>query len=884
MHTPEQLALDNCSREPVHRPGRVQSFAGLIVFDPQSFEIIAHTTNIAEFVGSAVRTVDAPTRSKSGAEEGTSHLFGQRLGDLLDDRQLLHNLRGALGLPTIRTQRERLGSWQLGNISCDLAIHLISRLKDTTADDHRPEISELAILEIERLGAGSATNAVSVVRVRAMLSELDHHRNLDTFLNSAVRTLRRFTGFDRVMCYKFLPDDAGEVVAEAAAPGLDSFLGLRYPAYDIPPQVRQLALQIPIRVIGDIRDPHSELLNSLPEPIDMTYCYARGISPIHAEYLANMNVRSTMNLSIIVGGKLWGLFAFHHDHPRRLPPETRAIAELFGHFFSIQLAQELEQRSLEGRNRAMLFRQELKTNRYDSIAELLSHNWEDLVDLVQADGLAFVSSEAVVKFGKTPSNSEAIRLISQQCRQEICPIDSMVAIPDIAGLDEAELNGMAGVLSLIIDEASQTQLLFFRHELVSEVRWAGMPEKRIEFGPNGPRLHPRASFSEYRQTVRGRSAPWTQTDLRTAAELRIAMLEAVFHDTRTARDDWRKQKSYQDLLIAELNHRVKNILSLVRSISRQTKDTATSLEDFLATFDRRISALVTAHELIGGSGMQWASLRQLLEMELRPFFHAQHDVTLTGPSVALRDDITPVMALVIHELVSNTVKYGVLSSETGSLKVTWTSDASGLTINWKECQPGQTLQPRRSGFGLKLIERALPHECGGRASLAFNGDQFEANFWLPPSVIGRARDIRSLPDSSKNSQTDPIPQTDVPTFHDRKLTALILEDNAVLAFEVEQSLAGLGFQSVLTSGSQLTALEMLQQNKIDIAILDINLGRDQSFQIADHLLVNNIPFIFVSGYDREFSIPHNLKDIPRLNKPLTASILHRTIHELLSES
>ena len=721
MQSNEQLALDNCSREPVHRPGRTQSFAAILVFDSHSFEILAHTANLQSFIG------------VEGNEKGT--YLGSDLRHLFTDRHLIHAIRGALGLPTIRVQRERLGPWEVNSHRYDLAVHLVARLPSHEGTlSNKKHGDELGILELEQTDSSGIPLTASVIRVRTMLSGLENHHALTAFLQSAVKTLRRLTGFDRIMCYKFLPDDAGEVVAEAAAPGVDSFLGLRYPAYDIPSQVRKLALQVPVRVIADIADPHSELVNALNEPIDLTYCYSRGVSPIHAEYLTNMGVRASMNLSIIVGGKLWGLFAFHHDRPRRLPPEIRAVAELFGHFFSIQLTQELENRSLEGRNRALLFRQELKTHRYDSITSLLNDCWQDLVELVEADGLAFVSDEAVLKFGQTPSTSQTIRSIATRCAQEVTPIESLVALPTVeGGLEtESDLNDIAGVLSVIIDDVSRTRLLFFRRELVSEVRWAGMPEKRIEFGPNGPRLFPRASFEEYRETVSGRCAPWTQTDLRTAGELRIAMLEAVFHDTLTARNDWRKQKDYQDLLIAELNHRVKNILSLVRSIALQTKDSADSLEDFMTAFDKRIAALVSAHELIGGSGMQWAGLEQLFEAELRPFLHSHHDIKLNGLPVALREDITPVVSLVIHELVSNAVKYGVLSSDKGRLEVSWSSDASGLSIHWREHVRGKPVVQNRAGFGLRLIERAFPHECGGRSSVSFHERGLEANFWLPP--------------------------------------------------------------------------------------------------------------------------------------------------------
>lgn len=277
-----QLALDNCASEPIHIPGKLQSFGGLVGFDAESFEVRYVSDNIDELIG----------------QEGKVRL-GKTLKETLDHRQLLHQIRGAMGYSTIYQQRELLGEFQWGE----------EPIQGLNFALHRS--GSLGILEAETIAGAPETPTNHIKLVRSLLSGLDTSHT-DALLQSAAKVLRMCTGFDRVMGYRFLQSGDGEVVAEAKSPHLHPFFGLRYPAYDIPPQVRQLALKMPFRVIASTEDQPVGLTSLTDQPLDLTYCVSRAVSPIHIEYLKNMDVGATMNLSIIVHGELWGLFAFHH--------------------------------------------------------------------------------------------------------------------------------------------------------------------------------------------------------------------------------------------------------------------------------------------------------------------------------------------------------------------------------------------------------------------------------------------------------------------------------------------------------------------------------------------------------------------------------------------
>ena len=197
-----------------------------------------------------------------------------------------------------------------------------------------------------------------------------------------------------------------------------------------------------------------------------------------------------------------------------------------------------------------------------------------------------------------------------------------------------------------------------------------VPEAQAWFGQRkagkfGPRLNPRSSFEAYLEEHGGRSADWTAFDLEAARELQKLLTQITTKGERAQllrHKDLVSHQRQQDLMIAELNHRVKNILALIRSLSRQAKASSASLESYAQALEQRISALAAAHDLAVSNTMQGVSLRGILETELRPYLlDDSTQVLVSGPTVGLRADVAPMIALVFHEVVTNAAKYGALS-------------------------------------------------------------------------------------------------------------------------------------------------------------------------------------------------------------------------------
>ena len=847
----EQIALDNCDREPVHIPGRIQSFGAMVACDLRTLDIVGISRNFQDIVPATIK-----------AE------LGRNLGDLFEERDLIHSIRGALSLPTVATQRVRIGMHKLGQFDYDIAV--------STSEDH-------ALVEFERVPAKSRNADAPVAIVRSMIQSLDTGGGAVEMMDSAVKSLRRLTGFDRVMAYHFLDDGVGEVVAEAKSPGVDPWLGLRYPASDIPNVVRKLMVRCPYRIISDVEDPNSELVVADGAgPIDLSTAHLRGVSPIHVEYLKNMEVRSSMNTSIIVRGDLWGLFAFHHCHPIVLPPELRSIVELFGHVISLQLQQRLEQAVLDKRKRAESIFRSLGKSTGSGVTEVFLANAHNFPTVLDCEGAALVIGDEVTTWGRCP-DAELILQLKGGCDGRVHTVTSM---SDLSGVGDS--NGICGAAIVEMGQAAKAWLLFFRPEVVERVRWAGPGEKKIVYGPNGPRLHPRASFEEYVESVRGRSTAWTQPDVEAAIEIAGLLRDQAFSSIDESRKEWNRQRDHKDLLIAELNHRVKNILALVKSIARQTQDSAQSLNQYTEAFEQRINALSTAHDLIGGSGLRWAEIRELLETELRAFINSSKVVSLSGPPLTVSAAVAPLLALVFHELVSNSVKYGALSANGESLSVSWKEDAGGLEILWNERVKVPLKQPERRGFGLTLIERSVPHECKGTCDMTFKPEGLEVRFWLPDRAMGESAIAR---DATAGTVTDKVTgngtnkvsklassthqQTSANTERQQSshtsVNIVVVEDKSILALEMESLLTSNGYPGVqIFNDADSCQAAVLDNRSIspELAILDINLGSTTSYDLAEKLKAQGVQIIFVSGHQEPRNMPESLSSAPRLKKPL----------------
>lgn len=836
MTTSSALDLTSCDREPIHILGAVQAF-GFLLAVSADWIVTRASANAPDWLGRPVED-----------------LLGLPLDAVLDG-EAIHLLRGQLQTLRGPDAVDRVFAVRLrpDRPPFDVALHRSGGAIVIEAEPSAPE----------HLNAGNL--------VRNMVTRLQQTVDFDPLCCEAARQMRALTGFDRVMVYRFAADSSGEVIAEAARSGLDRYLGLHYPASDIPQQARALYERNWLRIIADVNDPGRAVLparDPAGEPLDLSLSTLRTVSPIHLEYLRNMGVCASLSVSILRNGRLWGLFACHHTEPRHISLERRTAAELFGQMFSW---------ILESREREVVAAQEARsreihTRLMSAMAsggtslEGLADFADELSGIVACDGHGLWVNGAITLQGATPTREEftgLVRFLNRTAASQAYATDEIGRFHE-PGRDFTER--AAGMLAVPVSRTPRDFLVFFRSEVARTVTWAGNPEKPASPGPNGVRLTPRKSFEAWREVVRGRSLPWTEVEVRTAEALRVTLLEVILRLTDSAERERRRAQERQELLIAELNHRVRNILNLIRGVVTQSRTHAASADAFVEVVGSRIQALARAHDQVTSGNWGPGSLSDLILLEAGAYLGDRADrVRLSGTDVLLEPQAFTTLALVVHELMTNSAKYGALRDGAGLVTVSWERDAlDHLVLHWCESGGPPVQAPTRRGFGTALIERSIPYELQGEAEVRYELTGLRARFTVPPAFV------RAAPPRAER----PVARTVAPPAR-LDGTVLVVEDNMIIALEAEEVLTALGAEAVDTAASVREALRLIEAAPPDRALLDVNLGSETSVAVARRLAELGIPYAFATGYGESFRIPHDLGAVPVIKKPYEAETLRR---------
>jgi light-regulated signal transduction histidine kinase (bacteriophytochrome) len=391
----------------------------------------------------------------------------------------------------------------------------------------------LTVLELEPAEAGDGAEEHALEGVRRLIAPLPGTEGTQPLLQSVAGAVRDLTGFDRVMVYRFDADWHGEVLAESRREGVDSFLGMHFPASDIPAQARALYTRSPLRLIVDARaGPVALLPPVLPgtvRPLDLSGAALRSVSPVHLEYLRNMGVEASFSLSLLKDGKLWGLIACHHHAPRHISYERRRACEVLTRLLSLRLS--AEERTAEAtehaRRVALQGRLTLVLGQGASLAETLPRFASLVLELTGASGAALLLGERPLLVGATPTESEVEALaawLAAQSSETVFFTERLAeAFPALAHRADVA----AGLLAVRLEPRAPRFVLWFRREVARTVTWAGNPQKPVVPEPGEARLHPRASFRAWEETVRGASRPWTRADAEAAESFRGVLVGVV---------------------------------------------------------------------------------------------------------------------------------------------------------------------------------------------------------------------------------------------------------------------------------------------------------------------------------------------------------------------
>jgi PAS domain S-box-containing protein len=342
------------------------------------------------------------------------------------------------------------------------------------------------------------------------------------------------------MVYRFDDDGHGEVFAERREPDLEPYLGNRYPASDIPQIARRLYERNRIRIVVDIDYEPVPLVPRVSpitgRDVDMSLCSLRSTSPIHVQYLKNMGVGATLVISLMSGGRLWGLISCHHYSPRNIPYEIKAVCELLAETMATRIA------ALESfaRTEAELSVRRLEKRMIEGIStkgdwkSALFDGSEGLLQALGASGAALYYEDQLMTTGEVPGTPQLRAIVDWLRRHAPDRVFATSAFgseaPEFASLKSV----VSGLVSTPVSRSPGDLLIWFRPERVRTVTWGGNPFQPVEVGADPSQLSPRRSFSQWYEVVKGTSDHWSPTDL-VAARMIGESIEDIVYQFRALR-------------------------------------------------------------------------------------------------------------------------------------------------------------------------------------------------------------------------------------------------------------------------------------------------------------------------------------------------------------
>ncbi len=399
-------------------------------------------------------------------------------------------------------------------------------------------IEGVVVLEFEAASRDQSYTDDIFTQVRSAVCRLQAANSVREFCQHTAEEVRRMTGLDRVMVYRFHADNHGEVFAESKNDDLAPWLGLHYPESDIPKPAREIFKRIWIRPLPNAAALLAELVPlanpDTGRPLNMTHCALRGASVMYTDYLSNMGVAASLTMPILIEGELWGLIACHHYTPTHFPSQTRAACEFLAQVASLQLksAEQREQLvyrlKLEGVHQQLVAK---AAQQGDLMA--LSDSQPSLLDAMDAGGAALYHMDRWCCAGNTPDVTQLDALAEWLNQRPEFDSDTRPVFVTNALSSEypagAEFANIAsGVLAVRLSRLRRKLILWFRPETIQSVNWAGDPnEKLLVQGPLGSRLTPRRSFELFVESVRERAVPWSSMEIDSALRLRLLVMELV---------------------------------------------------------------------------------------------------------------------------------------------------------------------------------------------------------------------------------------------------------------------------------------------------------------------------------------------------------------------
>ncbi|MFD0748713.1 ATP-binding protein [Mucilaginibacter calamicampi] len=549
----QSIDLSNCDNEPIHIPGQIQSHGFLIAID-QNLNITHHSENIHDFLkglpddllGRSIREIE----SVIGQNEPPDFInqiitFGKING--FDQTNPFHT-----------------------DIQGESFYLVISQSATSYLLEFEPTLSDLKT-DVQKM-------------IGRSISEMLADKDINNLLVNTASQIKTVIGYDRVMIYRFAADGHGEVVSEAKNDELEPWLGLHYPASDIPKQARELYKLNLTRLIADVYTTPSKIVSTRQysqQPLDLTHSQLRAVSPIHIEYLKNMGVHSSFSISLMYKGELWGLVACHNYSPRFIDYKARESSKLIGQILSsaLEFRQDEANKHLQERFTANVDALSKLMLKYNSIEEALTEQNITIIDAVDARGAVLTYEGHTAKLGTTPDDDQIKQLLSWIKINVTETFYCTNELPDVYPEAAAFKHVASGVMVLTLSHELSEYIIWFKPEHIETITWAGNPEKAAEVSADGTmKISPRKSFEAWSQQVSSKSQPWLDEEIKSAMRLKAEVSYAINQKAGAIRMlNERLKQAYEELdtFSFTISHDLKNPLSTIKGYAQMlTRDSS----------------------------------------------------------------------------------------------------------------------------------------------------------------------------------------------------------------------------------------------------------------------------------------------------------------------
>lgn len=552
----KELKTLNCEEEPIHLCGKIQNFGYLIVFN-FSGECIAISENCSEWL-----PVDLSRALHLGLHDFLAHVHA--------DRPIEFNIKDISSLK----QNPFSTKTKLNDKNYQLTLYIHDEQLFLEF-----EMNENMIIELNQLN--------------------EFQRNFERSENvwqTLCENIFKIIGFDRIMVYQFLEDSSGIVIAESKKLPEESVLGYRYPEFDIPKQARQLYLQNLSRQTPDIHGKTVDIYGLSPDQIDLTKSRIRALSPIHLQYLDNFGVRASASFSIVIDNKLWGLVACQNIEPKYIPFDKISLCLFVTQYAANKYLLEQQLIKIQQDHTINEIELELKEKLFfnQSFEKTLSEFANRFMQTISSTGFIIKSPDYTLRFGDAPSEcllEDIHTAINKVAGQENIFTSHSFCLAANKNVDNSNWTGIA---RLSFDEENEFSIYWFRKEIITEEKWAGIPEKHQIYSEEKQAYiySPRTSFQLWKKEVNGQSEKWSVFDKDFLVRIQKLIQESILrklNELRRLNQKLIEANNALDTYTHQLAHDLKNPLSTIKASAQFMQTRSDISQEFVARFSKNIA-------------------------------------------------------------------------------------------------------------------------------------------------------------------------------------------------------------------------------------------------------------------------------------------------------